>query len=54
MAKVFQEEMVAGPDLTVTITGRPEVAMGGVMVNGASPNIWDEIVAKAEIVLTTG
>jgi uncharacterized Zn-finger protein len=42
-------EIVADPETTLSVTGRPELAAGGAIVNG-TPNVWAEIAAKGEIV----
>ena len=43
-------EIVAGPLLTVTLTGSEELAVGGVITKDASPNVLPGMVANEEIV----
>ena len=43
-------EIVAGPLLTVTLTGSEELAVGGVIAKDASPNVLPDMVANEEIV----
>src|ERR1700761_7661063 len=43
-------DIVAGPDFTMTVTPSPELAVGGVMANGASPKVCAGTVAKGAIV----
>jgi hypothetical protein len=43
-------KIVAGPDTTESVTGKPELAVGAVTVKGADPYIFVGIVVKEVIV----
>jgi hypothetical protein len=43
-------KIVAGPDTTESVTGKPEVAVGAVTVKGTDPYVFVGIVVKGLIV----
>ncbi len=46
----FPAVSVAGPDCTVTVTGKPELALGTTTAKGATPRFLVGIVAKGAMV----